>query len=78
VARPGYNEKRRSRAREQPIERTVDPTDPRFNTALARGIAVLRAFELDEQFLGNADIAARTGVPKATISRLTHTLTELG
>jgi len=78
VARPGHNKKRRSRTREQPIERTVDPSDPRFNTALARGIAVLRAFELDEQFLGNADIAARTGVPKATISRLTYTLTELG
>ncbi len=78
MARPGYTKTRRSRTREQPIERTVDPSDPRFNTALARGVAVLRAFELDEQFLGNADLAARTGVPKATISRLTHTLTELG
>jgi DNA-binding IclR family transcriptional regulator len=78
VARPGHNKNRRSRTREELIERTVDPRDPRFNTALARGIAVLRAFELDQQFLGNADIARRTGVPKATISRLTHTLTELG
>ena len=48
MARPGHNKKRRSRTREQPIERTIDPSDPRFNTALARGVAVLRAFELDE------------------------------
>lgn len=78
MARPGHNKRRQSRTKEEPIERTVDPSDPRFNIALARGIAVLRAFQLDEQFLGNTDIAARTRVPKPTISRLTYTLTELG
>jgi DNA-binding IclR family transcriptional regulator len=46
--------------------------------ALARGVAVLRAFEIDDQFLGNTEISQRTGVPKPTVSRLTHTLTELG
>jgi DNA-binding IclR family transcriptional regulator len=78
VARPGHNKKRRSRTREQPIESAADSRDPRFNVALARGIDVLRAFELDDQILGNAEIAKRSGVPKPTVSRLTYTLTELG
>jgi hypothetical protein len=38
VARPGHNKKRRSRTREQPIERAADSRDPRFNVALAGGI----------------------------------------
>ena len=59
VARPGYSKQQRSRTREEPIERMADSSDPRFNTALARGIAVLRAFELDEQFLGNVDQVRR-------------------
>ena len=52
--------------------------DPRFNTALARGLAILRAFELEDLYLGNAEIAERTRIPKPTISRLTFTLAELG
>lgn len=78
MARPGHTKKRHNQTKKEPIEPTIDPRDPRFNIAMARGIAVLRAFELDDQFLGNADIAARTGVPKPTVSRLTYTLTELG
>jgi DNA-binding IclR family transcriptional regulator len=45
---------------------------------LARGLAVLRAFRPNEAALSNAEIASRTGLPKATVSRLTHTLTVLG
>src|SRR5262245_21635223 len=52
--------------------------DPRFNTALARGLDILRSFRQGEAYLGNADLAQRTGVPKATVSRLTFTLAELG
>jgi DNA-binding IclR family transcriptional regulator len=78
LARPGHGKPRRSRAGEEPIERTVDNGDPRFNIALARGIGVLRAFEIDDQFLGNTEIAERIGVPKPTVSRLTFTLMELG
>lgn len=52
--------------------------DRRFVTALARGLAILRAFESSSDLLGNGDIARRTGLPKATVSRLTHTLTSLG
>ena len=47
-------------------------------TALARGLAILRSFHVDEQLLANADIAERTRIPKPTVSRLTYTLTQLG
>ncbi|HKU98694.1 MAG TPA: IclR family transcriptional regulator [Vineibacter sp.] len=53
-------------------------SDPRFNTALARGLDILASFRQGEPYLGNAELAQRTGVPKATVSRLTFTLSELG
>lgn len=52
--------------------------DRQFVTALARGLDVLRAFEPGHGSLGNQEIAAFTGLPKPTVSRLTHTLTRLG
>lgn len=52
--------------------------DRQFVTALARGLDVLRAFKPDDGLLGNQEIAARTGLPKPTVSRLTYTLTRLG
>ncbi|MBI3525603.1 MAG: IclR family transcriptional regulator [Betaproteobacteria bacterium] len=52
--------------------------DRQFITALARGLQVLRCFHASERYLGNLEFAARTGLPKPTISRLTHTLTGLG
>jgi DNA-binding IclR family transcriptional regulator len=52
--------------------------DRQFVTALARGLEVLRAFKPDDGLLGNQEIAARTGLPKPTVSRLTYTLTRLG
>ncbi len=52
--------------------------DRRFSTALARGLAVLRAFRPGDDGLGNAEIAERTGLPKSTVSRLTFTLQALG
>jgi DNA-binding IclR family transcriptional regulator len=51
--------------------------DRQFVTALARGLDVLRVFGAGEA-LANSEIAQRTGLPRPTISRLTHTLTELG
>ena len=53
-------------------------TDRRFATTLARGLSVLRACRPTDGGLGNADIAARTGLPKSTVSRLTYTLHALG
>ncbi|MEO1192976.1 MAG: IclR family transcriptional regulator [Pseudomonadota bacterium] len=49
-----------------------------FVTALARGLEVLRAFRPGEVSLGNQELAQRTGLPKPTVTRLTHTLCELG
>lgn len=49
-----------------------------FVTALARGLDVLRAFRPGEVSLGNQELAERTGLPKPTVTRLTHTLCELG
>jgi len=52
--------------------------DRQFIAALARGLQVLRCYRASERYLGNQDFAARTGLPKPTVSRLTHTLTRLG
>src|ERR1700750_2920100 len=53
-------------------------TDRSFVVALSRGLDVLRAFQPNDGLLGNQEIAARTKLPKPTISRLTYTLTKLG
>jgi len=52
--------------------------DYRINTALSRGLSILRVFGPVNHPIGNAEIAERVGLPKATVSRLTFTLTELG
>ena len=52
--------------------------DPNFATTLARGLAVLRAYTPAEEFLGNKDLAERTGLSRPTISRLARTLVNLG
>ena len=57
---------------------SADMEDRQFVTALARGLCVLRAFRPGDGVLGNGDLAERTGLPKPTVSRLTHTLTRLG
>lgn len=48
------------------------------SAALSRGLSILRAFRRGEPFLGNQELAARTGLPKSTVSRLTLALCELG
>ena len=54
------------------------PSDDRhFVTALARGLEVLRCFNARDRALTNGELAARTGYPKSTVSRLTRTLTLL-
>lgn len=53
-------------------------TDRHFVTALARGLEVLACFRHGDRMLGNQDLSKRCGLPKSTISRLTHTLTTLG
>ncbi|OYU74885.1 MAG: IclR family transcriptional regulator, partial [Burkholderiales bacterium PBB5] len=52
--------------------------DRRFVTALARGLAVLRCFQPQDRWLAHQELSRRTGLPQATVSRLTFTLTALG
>ncbi|MBP0446412.1 IclR family transcriptional regulator [Roseomonas sp. SSH11] len=52
--------------------------DPQFVEAIARGFTILEAFTTRDSMLGNQEIAERSGLPRPTISRLTHTLTRLG
>ncbi|MGE0287974.1 MAG: IclR family transcriptional regulator [Bradyrhizobium sp.] len=53
-------------------------TDPSFATTLAHGLDVLAAFRNNPGPLSNAELAAHTGLSRPTVSRLTHTLTQLG
>ncbi|MCC6946660.1 MAG: IclR family transcriptional regulator [Bradyrhizobiaceae bacterium] len=61
----------------KPSARPSKP-DRKFVVALARGLEILRAFTPRDGLLGNQELVARTGLPKATVSRLTYTLTKLG
>ncbi len=52
--------------------------DRQFVAALQRGLDILRCFRSGDAVLGNQDFAERTRLPKATVSRLTYTLSKLG
>jgi len=52
-------------------------TAPDFVRALAKGLDILSAFG-GGQTLGNQDLVRLTGLPKATVSRMTATLVALG
>ncbi len=49
-----------------------------FATSLANGLLILKSFRVGEPALGNLEFVERTGLSKATVSRLTYTLGELG
>ena len=52
--------------------------DAAFATTLAKGLVVLEAFKAAAPLLGNMELSTRTGIPRPTVARLTHTLAELG
>lgn len=52
--------------------------NPQFVTALKRGLEVLHLLARSARPMGNADIAAATRLPKATVTRATFTLLALG
>lgn len=52
--------------------------DPRFAYTLAKGLQVLAAFDAATPFMSNAELAARTGISRQTVVRLTRTLAQLG
>jgi len=45
---------------------------------VSRAFDILRCFEGHDAKLGNLEIANRCGLPRSTVSRLTHTLTRMG
>ncbi|MBC9179926.1 IclR family transcriptional regulator [Pseudoroseomonas ludipueritiae] len=55
-----------------------DAEDRQFIQVVARAMDILRAFTAEDSVLGNQELAERTGLAKATVSRLTYTLTKLG
>jgi len=48
------------------------------NRSLERGVSILRVFKPGISDLGNAELSDLTGLPKATVSRLTQTLVASG
>lgn len=52
--------------------------EPTLNRSLVRGIEILRAFRPGADLLGNGELAERTGLSRATVSRLVQTLVETG
>ena len=47
-------------------------------SSLVRGLEILRAFRATDSTLGNQDLIDRTGLAKATVSRLTYALVSMG
>lgn len=66
------------RKRNKPIPAPSNEDQGQHSSALVRGLQILRAFTPADTSLGNQELIERTGLPKATISRLTYTLVGLG
>jgi len=59
------------------MSQNKEENDRQFVTALGRGLIILAAFEHNER-LTHQQLCQMTELPKATITRLIHTLTKLG
>ncbi|MDQ6434125.1 IclR family transcriptional regulator [Mesorhizobium sp. LHD-90] len=66
------------RKRNSPVDVSSDQDGGKHSQALLRGLQILRAFTPTDASLGNQELIERTGLPKATVSRLTYTLLGLG
>lgn len=53
-------------------------SDPQFVSALSHGLDILRCFTPERPLLPNSVLASMTGMPRSTVSRLTHTLVKVG
>jgi DNA-binding IclR family transcriptional regulator len=60
------------------FNRAADIDHPQFISAVARAFSVLRCFDGGARYLGNKELAQRTGLPRPTISRIAFTLASLG
>ena len=56
----------------------IEEKDPQFAYTLAKGLDVLRAFDVSSPLLSNREIAVRTGISRPTAARLTRTLAMQG
>jgi len=56
----------------------ADKSDRKFVATLAKGLDLLRVFQAQIGPLGNKELVALTGYPKATVSRMTYTLVKTG
>jgi IclR family pca regulon transcriptional regulator len=54
------------------------PASDQYVQSLARGLAVIRAFDTDHPMMTLTEVAARTNLTRATARRFLHTLVELG
>jgi len=57
---------------------TERPGDPDFMASLARGLAVIRAFDTETRRLTISQISVRTGLARAVVRRCLYTLEALG
>lgn len=60
----------------EPVNLRLEQPDK--NRSLERGVEILRSFRPGADLLGNGELAERTGLPRATVSRLTQTLVGTG
>lgn len=67
-----------SRLKAAPKRMSAEKKDRQFVTALARGLAVLRAFSSERRELGSSAIARLTNLPQPTVWRLCKTLRDEG
>ncbi len=63
--------------RESRARRPAGHPRPDFVNSLSKGLEILSSFS-EGQLLGNQELVQLTGLPKATVSRLTSTLVDLG
>lgn len=52
--------------------------DPQFVAALSHGLDILNCFTPAQSVLTNAALSRMTGMPRSSVSRLTHTLVKVG
>jgi hypothetical protein len=68
----GRKERQQMRKRTKPADGSEGAEVGNSAASLTRGLEILRAFTADDATLGNQDLIERTGLPKATVSRLTY------
>lgn len=66
------------KASAQPATRRKHHEAPTLNRSLERGVEILRAFRPGADLLGNGELSERTGLSRATVSRLAQTLVQCG